>query len=1034
MYVIIHISDLHIESQLPTIPIEKIVDGIRGLNLESVNFLIIITGDIAYSGKLEQYELATKYFNELIQSIKQEFNCNCNLLACPGNHDCDFPVDSAVRDLVIENIRNQLTVPESSSMLEQCLNPQNEFFKWIDKFVVETKPYDNKLAWLTSIQDPNIKLNFLVINTAWASTLNEKQAQLIFPTSLLPQSTPADIRISLLHHPYNWFKADNARDIRRILEEGSDIILTGHEHDLDVYTKIKESSHPIGYIEGGIFCSEKSTNCSFNIIEIDPENAQFRVYVLRWDKDHFNSDKIDPEWQKYLCETSTASRVQFLTDQMQRFINDPSLQFSHPAKTISLEDIYVPPDLLFYGHIDKDSILKSRVPSVNTINKMFEDRYTYLLGEPECGKTSLAKILFLHSVRRGMTPVFIVGNNLKNNEGKHIQRSFDEALQYQYRNLKPEKFWQLPSSERVAIIDDFALSRLNAQSKVKVADWLKGKFDYVFLFGGSLTQIEDILADPKDTSFPSDYKRYEIRPFGHFLRDLLIEKWLTIGRGHILERQELHQQIRETAITVNNIIGKNLVPATPIFVLVILQQHEAQVPLNIHSGSYGYLYETILTLALNRISESPEDIDAKYTYLSELSWYLFKHESMELNDEDLNEFTRQHCDMFRLNKSANQLISELLNSHILLQYNGTVRFSYRFLHYYFISRYLRDNIDSPESWTCIETAAKEMHREDYANILIFLTYLTKNKKIIKLVLETSKSLFSEIPPCNLTEHTSFLSRIQKDIPSIILHDGDAVARRRELLGKLDETSSENEMEREHPKKENLSKEGEADLKMLLSTNSAIKALQVLGQILRNFSGSLKHDLKVEITHECFDNSLRMLNAYFSMIEKYLETTLSMLAELFGKNFEGIPERKRIDAAREFLFVVTELMCFSSLRRISYAVGSEKLIRTYEDLRQKYDTRATKFVHLCLRLDHFKNFPEKIVFDLFNEVKNDIFGLTLLRLIVTDHFYLFPRPYTMRQRICNLLGISFQKTTKQKPRVIVEAVKVKKEVNGEHKIN
>jgi hypothetical protein len=322
---------------------------------------------------------------------------------------------------------------------------------------------------------------------------------------------------------------------------------------------------------------------------------------------------------------------------------------------------------------------------------------------------------------------------------------------------------------------------------------------------------------------------------------------------------------------------------------------------------------------------------------------------------------------------------------------------------------MRDNINEDCVQSCIEQAAREIHREDFANILIFLTYLTKNKRVIRLVIDNAKDLFKDVEPCDLAEHVTFINRLQESIPSIVLPENDPREERRSLLRRRDQAEQNTKPEKGEPKtKQEL--ETDQEIKQLLSINRAIKVLQVLGQILRNFSGSIKKDLKAEITEVCFDVGLRVLNSFYHSLEQHLDTTLLLLADLGGKNFSELPERQRVKVAKDLIFFITEVMCLGTLRRISYAVGSETLVRTYQDVEESYDNRATRFVQLSLRLDHFGSFPTKRILDLSKEVQKDAFGLTLLRILVAEHFRMFPRSYRIQQSICAKLGISYQRTS------------------------
>lgn len=1008
MHILLHVSDIHFGIGDPPKETEKMVAAVRGLVIDPLSITIVLTGDIVYSGKSDQYATANKYFIDLQHLFSNEFSCQCELVICPGNHDCNFPEDSAIRDLVIDEIRSKKKLPDSESMTNVCTSVQADFFDWVNS--IEGN-YERDLAWLREIPCPNgDRLYFRILNSAWMSQIKEQQGRLFFPVSIIPTISSGNIRVSILHHPYIWFESSNARELRRVLEDGSDIILTGHEHDFDEFTISRKSTDTTGYVEGGIFSGDKSILPSFNVIQIDPAQSKFAIVPFKWQTDTFVSTDAEHLWHPYICQIGSGAREQMLSSETRCLLEDPGLQLTHRAKEITLEDIFVPPDLRTYERFHKPSSLSNAIiPSQVTINNLFEDRFAYLLGDGQCGKTALSKTLFIHAIRRGLMPVLLTDGHNISPKMSRLKKTIEQAVNRQYQRVTAEEFWQLQISERVIIIDNFMKAELNQKGIAKVTEWLKKHFGRVYLIGGDMTQIEALIAMPEGDRGFEGFKRYEIRPFGHKLRDILIRRWITLGRELVLTEDEIHHQIRTTATVVNTILGNNLLPASPIYILIILQQMEANVPLDTSSGSYGYFYETILTIALNRTSDSPEDLDAKYTYLSELAWYMFKEGCQEIDEETLKKFSRDHTEGFHLPKSAEIFQQEIVRSRVIQPYYGNYRFIYGCFFYYFVARHLRDNIEDESCKNFIKQASRELHREEHANILIFLTYLTKSKSVIGHVLDCMRNLFKNIDPCDLSEHIDFINRIQNSVPQVVLSDVEPEKERYALLERMDQSEAKSHETKSSEPPELSDQE---ELELILSINRAIKALQVLGQILRNFSGSLRSELKNEITRECFDTALRVLNGFYQSLERHFEVTLTALADMFGQNFSELPERKRVDVAKEFVFFITELMCLATFRRISSAVGSEKLIRTYEDLERSYNNRATRFVQLSLRLDHCKRFPEKRVTELWKEVKDDIFGITLLRMIIAEHFHFFPRPFQTRQRVCEMIGISYQGTVRR----------------------
>jgi hypothetical protein len=51
--------------------------------------------------------------------------------------------------------------------------------------------------------------------------------------------------------------------------------------------------------------------------------------------------------------------------------------------------------------------------------------------------------------------------------------------------------------------------------------------------------------------------------------------------------------------------------------------------------------------------------------------------------------------------------------------------------------------------------ARRFHREEYANILIFLSYLSKDPIIIETLLKSATALFSDCAPCDLDRNVGF---------------------------------------------------------------------------------------------------------------------------------------------------------------------------------------------------------------------------------------------------------------------------------------
>jgi len=179
---------------------------------------LVFSGDLAFSGKPEEYVLV----REFVTNIRQRLNAcrkglEIHLLAIPGNHDCDFSRANQVRELILRNL--DVEALKDASIVGSCTEVQQPFFEFL-------RAVDPSLA--TSFQDPlcdtrdfkvdGATIRFTLLNSAWCSSLQEQQGSLRFPPGRIQpansEDSAPDAAITVTHHPFNWLAADNARSVR----------------------------------------------------------------------------------------------------------------------------------------------------------------------------------------------------------------------------------------------------------------------------------------------------------------------------------------------------------------------------------------------------------------------------------------------------------------------------------------------------------------------------------------------------------------------------------------------------------------------------------------------------------------------------------------------------------------------------------------------------------------------------------------------------------------------------------------------------
>ena len=89
---ILHLSDIHYEKRgdVSKENVTGIIQAIKTVDSFS-SVIIVVSGDIAFSGKAGQYNIAYNFFAQLKNRIKQEFDIgDIQFCIVPGNHDVDY--------------------------------------------------------------------------------------------------------------------------------------------------------------------------------------------------------------------------------------------------------------------------------------------------------------------------------------------------------------------------------------------------------------------------------------------------------------------------------------------------------------------------------------------------------------------------------------------------------------------------------------------------------------------------------------------------------------------------------------------------------------------------------------------------------------------------------------------------------------------------------------------------------------------------------------------------------------------------------
>ena len=264
---------------------------------------IVVTGDIAFGGKSEDYEVARKWLASLCEKI----GCQTEQVwVVPGNHDIDWDRVTAVVRTLQDSIQNSHLedvdrcirefVHDDPNGADLLASPLSEYY--IFSAMYGCKPKDGHLTWQDElVLNAGYKLRLVGLNSSFISNNEDHQsnrrlvvgqAQLSMPRKL------GQLYLSLCHHPASWLK--DGKIVSEKLAKRASLQLFGHVHEQALQQTDNSLIVQAGALqpdreEDGFWCPAYNV-LALEVIEFDERHAlAVTAYPRAWSSDHcFGSD------------------------------------------------------------------------------------------------------------------------------------------------------------------------------------------------------------------------------------------------------------------------------------------------------------------------------------------------------------------------------------------------------------------------------------------------------------------------------------------------------------------------------------------------------------------------------------------------------------------------------------------------------------------------------------------------------------------------------------------------------------------------
>ncbi len=283
--------------------------------------LVVITGDLAFSGTDEEYgtnreqkvgELRVSAWEWLEQELWPLLSPEPHmplprdrLLLVPGNHDVtrdavNFMVLATQTALLSRCDQDQIAeVLASAAQREVLLRRHVAYLAFYSDWIGERQSLP---WWRRSLEIRGQRLHLAGLDSAWMACSDADRGRLLLGRYQVHETVAhrdgdgADWRIALVHHPWDYLAEPDLHDVRPTVHLHCDLILRGHLHEPDV-SRIVPPDPARACLEVAAGCVYEHSRYpnAFQWIELWPATAdrprRIRLLFRAWVKGAWQIDR-----------------------------------------------------------------------------------------------------------------------------------------------------------------------------------------------------------------------------------------------------------------------------------------------------------------------------------------------------------------------------------------------------------------------------------------------------------------------------------------------------------------------------------------------------------------------------------------------------------------------------------------------------------------------------------------------------------------------------------------------------------------------
>jgi len=264
----LHISDFHCKENIKwsqDLVLNSLLKDIKQkYSGESKPDLIFVTGDISFSGKKAEFDMAQEFIDKLSEVTSVEKD---NVFFVPGNHDVDRDEeeDAIVGARILTSSLIELDrIYSNPKRLKTLYKRQKNYRNFANGNRSEKIYFEDSSTHKIEIELKSIKIKILLLDSAWLAHDDTDCKKLAVGLqqikNCVDDSHKNYLVIALMHHPVSWLKEFEEPLIENTLIEDTHIVLRGHAHQGDASSIEKNDERLVVFTAGAAYESRTSVN------------------------------------------------------------------------------------------------------------------------------------------------------------------------------------------------------------------------------------------------------------------------------------------------------------------------------------------------------------------------------------------------------------------------------------------------------------------------------------------------------------------------------------------------------------------------------------------------------------------------------------------------------------------------------------------------------------------------------------------------------------------------------------------------------